>query len=490
MQFVNELNQIELNISKHQLIQNVQKIKKLSGPETKVMIISKANAYGLGAALVCPVIAPYVDYFGVATLNEALEIRSVCPNSKITLLSEPRKSDIKILAKYHINCGLYSKNSIDNLNDYLQQHPDQVIETHFKVNTGLNRLGNNLNLDLFQNAELDQNNATLAAPVAVNAPETPNFETEFFSGKSVSLPSSPMSDRKSQDSSADSGLNTTDGSIESNLNNLNLSGNSPCPPDFQVSAHSMNSMSASKNLIHYWLDNTVENLKKVSLWSHLQNSELHEENDRINKIQLKNFHTLTDQIISDPKYEKYGLLRHLSNSYALEYLNPRSSSPGDMSDYKFDMVRGGICMWENTFELKVQIKHIFTPQNNTTVGYGCTEITPNKYICNGQHRAAALAIGYADGLSTKLRGSGYVVAVDNQTGEHVKCDIISSVMMDMTMIKIPENLNVEAEDWVYFIGKENNEFGAMTIADISKYTEENSRELMVHFGRRMNRRIV
>lgn len=39
MQFVNELNQIELNISKHQLIQNVQKIKKLSGPETKVMII-------------------------------------------------------------------------------------------------------------------------------------------------------------------------------------------------------------------------------------------------------------------------------------------------------------------------------------------------------------------------------------------------------------------------------------------------------------------
>jgi alanine racemase len=387
------MSYIELNVSKNKLLNNISNIRKYVENDTLIMVIAKANAYGLGAANVCKVLENHVNYFGFATLNEALEVRSVVKDCKITLLSEPRKSDIPILADFNIDCACYSIKCIKNINEYLINNTNKTISTHFKVNTGLNRLGNDLGDNLFgyrDNIGINNNNY----------------------GDDIWL--------------------------------------------------------YNQGTLDYWLNKTNNNFKKISIWSHLQNSEFNEENRKINELQLANFMKMTNKVSKE-----YNLLRHISNSYAIEFLDNR---------YTFDMVRGGVMIWKDTFELKVQIKYVFKPEKNSTVGYGCNDITPHKYICDGKHKAAALAIGYADGLSTKLSYKGYVM-IKGQ-----KCDIISPVMMDMTVVKIPEGLEVEDEDWCTFIGSGDDE--AMTTEYLQSLTGENSRELMAHLGRRIDRNIV
>merc|ERR1712226_597603 len=118
-----------------------------------------------------------------------------------------------------------------------------------------------------------------------------------------------------------------------------------------------------------------------------------------------------------------------------------------------------------------------TPKKGTTVGYGWQD----KLVCNGTETMATLGIGYADGLSTKMSNNpGVYVIINGQ-----KCQLASPIMMDMCIVKCPPGLKVSPEDEAIFISDGRD--GAMTIETIQKFTGEGSRELMVHFGRRIER---
>ena len=104
------------------------------------------------------------------------------------------------------------------------------------------------------------------------------------------------------------------------------------------------------------------------------------------------------------------MLRHLSNSYATEFL----------PEYHYDMVRPGVISWQNTFKLTVLVKHVFRPKKGTNVGYGCNDITAEKYVCDGTEKMATLGIGYADGLSTKMSNDKRVYVLI----KGVKCHLV------------------------------------------------------------------
>ena len=55
----------------------------------------------------------------------------------------------------------------------------------------------------------------------------------------------------------------------------------------------------------------------------------------------------------------------------------------------------------------------------------------------------------------------------------------------MCIVKCPGDLDVNCEDEAVFISDGSD--GGMTIGDIQNITGEGSRELMVHFGRRIER---
>ncbi|POY42426.1 alanine racemase, partial [Avibacterium endocarditidis] len=72
-------------ISSHALKHNIKVIKQ-KAPNSKVIAVVKANAYGHGVAFVASVLEEFVDCFGVARLEEALTLRSNGITKPILLL--------------------------------------------------------------------------------------------------------------------------------------------------------------------------------------------------------------------------------------------------------------------------------------------------------------------------------------------------------------------------------------------------------------------
>ena len=61
-----------------QLRKNIEAIRAHVAP-AKVMPMIKANAYGHGIEGVAPFLEPYVDYFGVAVLEEGIQLHPSAP---------------------------------------------------------------------------------------------------------------------------------------------------------------------------------------------------------------------------------------------------------------------------------------------------------------------------------------------------------------------------------------------------------------------------
>ncbi|MEE9446989.1 MAG: alanine racemase, partial [Arenicellales bacterium] len=72
-------------LSAEALIHNIKRIRALS--DAKVMAVVKANAYGHKMQWAANTLAPYVDAFAIATLDEGIELRALHANVPITCLS-------------------------------------------------------------------------------------------------------------------------------------------------------------------------------------------------------------------------------------------------------------------------------------------------------------------------------------------------------------------------------------------------------------------
>ena len=119
---------------------NIKRIKASLKPPTQTMLIVKANAYGLGATPICQSLEGHVDYFGVATLDEALQLRNHGITTPILLLSEPLESQFELICKQNIDITIYNKSTIEQLVLFTEKTKETVC-THLKIDTGLNRLG-------------------------------------------------------------------------------------------------------------------------------------------------------------------------------------------------------------------------------------------------------------------------------------------------------------------------------------------------------------
>lgn len=98
------------------------------------MLVVKADAYGHNANWVISTLKDEkVDYYAVATAQEAERIKKKHPNAPVFLLSEPPP---KTTLREDITYTVYSEQFLETLSNI-----NAKIRIHFKLNTGLNRLG-------------------------------------------------------------------------------------------------------------------------------------------------------------------------------------------------------------------------------------------------------------------------------------------------------------------------------------------------------------
>lgn len=129
---------VEISLSK--LRRNLQRIRELAGTR-RVMAVIKADAYGHGAVPVAKCLAGCaVDWFGVATVEEALELRGAGISQPILLLGGLYMSDPAHLIEYRLTPSISSTMRLDTYAECARRW-GRPIEFHLKVDTGLGRLG-------------------------------------------------------------------------------------------------------------------------------------------------------------------------------------------------------------------------------------------------------------------------------------------------------------------------------------------------------------
>jgi serine/alanine racemase len=119
------------------LLHNLQEIKRVIPSTTKVMAVVKADAYGCDAQLVARTLERVgVDFFAVATIEEAIELRRAGIKSRLLILGYTSAQRAKELNRYSLIQTIVSEAHGQAL-----ARTGLPIECHLAVDTGMHRLG-------------------------------------------------------------------------------------------------------------------------------------------------------------------------------------------------------------------------------------------------------------------------------------------------------------------------------------------------------------
>jgi len=129
--------EIDLSAIEH----NFLKIKRAIGKNVKTLIVLKADAYGHGAvSLAKRLIKCGVDFFGLASIEEARLLRASKISKPILLLGVLGKGSFPELLKYRITPTITDIEVACQLNKYLRG-AKKKLPVHIKIDTGMGRLG-------------------------------------------------------------------------------------------------------------------------------------------------------------------------------------------------------------------------------------------------------------------------------------------------------------------------------------------------------------
>ena len=130
-----------IEIDEGALANNVRQIRRLIGPQRLLAGVVKANAYGHGAIPVArQILAAGADRLAVATLSEALELRTAGIDAPILVLGYTPPRQAAEVVRAGVTATVYDVETAQALAEAAAQQGVRAA-VHVKVNTGMNRLG-------------------------------------------------------------------------------------------------------------------------------------------------------------------------------------------------------------------------------------------------------------------------------------------------------------------------------------------------------------
>ena len=132
---------LEVNLSA--LVDNLRYYRSLMKPETKLVCMVKASAYGAGAVEVAKTLQEHrVDYLAVAVADEGVELRRAGITANIMVMN-PEMSSFRTLFEYRLEPEIYSFRLLDALIRQAEREGITNFPIHIKLDTGMHRLGFN-----------------------------------------------------------------------------------------------------------------------------------------------------------------------------------------------------------------------------------------------------------------------------------------------------------------------------------------------------------
>ncbi|GHQ72282.1 alanine racemase [Helicobacter pylori] len=130
---------VEVNTAS--LRHNFSAVKSIVPKDAHIMAVVKANAYGAGAIKASEIfLQEGAHYLGVATLDEALELRSHFPKTPILILGYSPNSNASMLIDNDLSAMIFSLEQAEVFSQ-MALKSQKRLKIHLKIDTGMHRLG-------------------------------------------------------------------------------------------------------------------------------------------------------------------------------------------------------------------------------------------------------------------------------------------------------------------------------------------------------------
>ena len=121
------------------LRQNFAALRAAVRPGVAILAVVKADAYGHGAACVAPLFEDAgADYFGVATVDEGVELRAAGVRKPILVLTGIGRRDLGAVREHRLSVAILHREMVRELAEAGQS---ARLPIHIKVDTGMGRIG-------------------------------------------------------------------------------------------------------------------------------------------------------------------------------------------------------------------------------------------------------------------------------------------------------------------------------------------------------------
>ncbi len=127
---------IDLDAIEH----NIDIIKEKLGGKQKLLLVVKADAYGHGAVELAREFENKADYFGVAEINEAVELRKNGITKPILILGFTAPAHFAAAIEYGITLTMFQPEMLRALSETAVKL-GKTAKVHFAVDTGMSRIG-------------------------------------------------------------------------------------------------------------------------------------------------------------------------------------------------------------------------------------------------------------------------------------------------------------------------------------------------------------
>lgn len=130
---------VEVNTAS--LRHNFSAVKSIVPKDAHIMAVVKANAYGAGAIKASEIfLQEGANYLGVATLDEALELRSHFSKTPILILGYSPNSNASMLIDNDLSTMIFSLEQAEVFSQ-MALKSQKRLKIHLKIDTGMHRLG-------------------------------------------------------------------------------------------------------------------------------------------------------------------------------------------------------------------------------------------------------------------------------------------------------------------------------------------------------------
>lgn len=136
-----KVHETTLEVNFEAIVRNLNYYRSFMKPETKMVCMVKASAYGAGSVEIAKTLQDHrVDYLAVAVADEGADLRKAGITGNIIIMN-PEMSTFNMLFQYDLEPEVYSFALLEALIKAAEKEGITNFPVHLKLDTGMHRLG-------------------------------------------------------------------------------------------------------------------------------------------------------------------------------------------------------------------------------------------------------------------------------------------------------------------------------------------------------------